>query len=955
MNPRWMNQFILLFIALFFSHFIFGQKTDSSSAGQLKGSVRDTTYNYFLQSATVTINRVSDAGLVAYTMTNSLGEFTLKGLPTETQLRLSISFIGYKTYSQLIRIPLGNNKLSLGRLTLERTDGKTEDSVVVSPPPVRMNGDTLEFSAAAFALDKNAVAEDLLKKLPGVIIWGDGTITVNGRQISQLLVDGKPFFGGEAKIATQNIPKNAIEKVQVYQQKVNPFDPLDSITTVNLKLRKDKHFGYFGALSAGTGSDGRYEAAANANIFYPRTQIGIAGQSNNINRMANNLATLLRNNTFKGGGVSVEYQPDFNMQGYNKPASGGLTFSHDFIPEFDEYKQERLTATSFVNHNWNQTIKSLQTVSYISKDSSLRQANSNNMLSNTTGIDLLSRYTKHKDENTLNIEGEYHSNRLSRLTLLQNSIYGSGNNLLSVDNEQDSSDNHLHKMVLKTSFDHRGFSSTSLRKLTNWRVMHSISSESGNENRLFRTNFASLSDPSTNIVYDRKYSDGLKNWRQALSMQLGDFSPLLFGVNRLLSNFHIQLKNDLNLDIEKKDNRVSDKDSILNYYLLNTYLSKNSRHTVWNEIPDLRVGRSFLHILANRYQKELALYVDAQAQFYAENNRSTREFQNFTRNYKQLIPVISLDYTDFHYGDYLDHSTVNVSKTAEYPSVDQRVALVDSSNVYYRRIGNVFLNPAEKYEFLVKYRHDNYSSKNPFAYGLSLSGGLRKNFFADSLLVDHSGRYTYFTINLDGNRYARASLFLNKAFTSDGHQVQLNLGTVVEKARNPGYLQYQTDPKSNYIVSQIFVNSDTASVLYTYKDLLAISLLQNFSYYRSEQNGLNNAVSSNTQSLTRIGVGVNVTKKLFLSSNVSYTSSATSGTPANRYSIWNASLAYRCLPANNLELKCSALDILNQNKGIVNFGNNFSYTHGTVNMLHRYYMASLTYFPRKFGRQLKSN
>jgi hypothetical protein len=77
----------------------------------------------------------------------------------------------------------------------------------------------------------------------------------------------------------------------------------------------------------------------------------------------------------------------------------------------------------------------------------------------------------------------------------------------------------------------------------------------------------------------------------------------------------------------------------------------------------------------------------------------------------------------------------------------------------------------------------------------------------------------------------------------------------------------------------------------------------------------------------------------------------TSGTAANNYTIWNASMSYRFLPANNLELKCAALDLLNENKGIINSGNNLSFTHGTVNMLRQYFMATLTYFPRKFGKK----
>ena len=214
------------------------------------GSVKDTSLNYFMQAATVSVYKTDNGSLLSYTLTNSLGEFTIRHLPSHISLTVTISFIGYQSYSKIFTVTGETLELNLGEIDLKK-DEKVLENVVVKPPPVRMHGDTLEFSAAAFELDKNAVAEDLLKKLPGIIVWGDGTITVNGRQISKLLVDGKPFFGGDTRVATQNIPKSSIDKVQVYQEFIDPNNPLDSITSINFKLKKSQHSGYFGLLSAG--------------------------------------------------------------------------------------------------------------------------------------------------------------------------------------------------------------------------------------------------------------------------------------------------------------------------------------------------------------------------------------------------------------------------------------------------------------------------------------------------------------------------------------------------------------------------------------------------------------------------------------------------------------------------------------------------------------------------------
>ncbi|MCH5689671.1 hypothetical protein LWM68_38865 [Niabella sp. W65] len=146
--------------------------------------------------------------------------------------------------------------------------------VVKAVVPITMNGDTLEINPAAFKLDSNAVVEDMLRRVPGITMWGDGTITVNGRKVNNVYVDGKPFFGDPA-MATQNLPKNAIEKIQVYKEtdytKDNIDDnPADSMLTMNIKLREDKKFGYFGKAGAGIGTDGRYEADASGLAYNKR-------------------------------------------------------------------------------------------------------------------------------------------------------------------------------------------------------------------------------------------------------------------------------------------------------------------------------------------------------------------------------------------------------------------------------------------------------------------------------------------------------------------------------------------------------------------------------------------------------------------------------------------------------------------------------------------------------------
>lgn len=394
----WLKVIGFFMITIIFNSRLSAQQKDSINIGAIKGTVKDTSLNYYLQAATVSVYNLSNK-LIAYSLTNSYGEFTIKGLPINIPLELRISFVGYKTFLKGFEASLQRNTVDAGQVALEKSSGLL-DNVIVTPPPVRMNHDTLEFSAQAFTLDKNAVAEDLLRKLPGVIVWGDGTITVNGRQINKLLVDGKPFLTGENKVATQNIPKSAIDKVQVYQEFVDPNNPYDSITSINFKLRKNMHNGLFGVVSAGIGIDEKYQSIVNLNVFNPRNQFAIVGQSNNINKSGDDINTILRNNTFKGKGVKVEYQPDFNLPGVNKQSSGGFLYTHDFINDFNQEKQDRLSVNSFINQFSNNTIKQTTILNFIGNDSALTQQINNSSLTDNTEFTLSSRYNKLKNYNS---------------------------------------------------------------------------------------------------------------------------------------------------------------------------------------------------------------------------------------------------------------------------------------------------------------------------------------------------------------------------------------------------------------------------------------------------------------------------------------------------------------------------------------------------------------------------
>ncbi|RYE46058.1 MAG: TonB-dependent receptor, partial [Sphingobacteriales bacterium] len=175
-----MSKFTLSIIAFLLNAVIFTANAQQTThPGSAKGIVRDTAQNYVLKSATVSVYKAADSTLLSYQVTNNYGEFSFKNLPVDLLLKLEISHVGYMTGRKNFTIPSGKNTIDLKTIIVERSD-VTLDNVVISVPPISVNGDTLEFNAAAFKLDTNATVEDMLRVIPNVTLWGDGQITVNG-------------------------------------------------------------------------------------------------------------------------------------------------------------------------------------------------------------------------------------------------------------------------------------------------------------------------------------------------------------------------------------------------------------------------------------------------------------------------------------------------------------------------------------------------------------------------------------------------------------------------------------------------------------------------------------------------------------------------------------------------------------------------------------------------------
>ena len=248
----------------------------------LRGTVTDSVSHKALDKAVVCVVARGKRDSLRV-LTDTSGIYMIYKVPPGDCL-VVVSFIGYRTQSRLL--PAGTRG-DLGNTALVPQVREMQE-VVIEAPAIHLKVDTVEYRSDAYPVRKDAVLEDLLRKLPGFQIDNNGNITAYGRPVTKIRIGGKDFFLGDPKLATQNIPAEVIDKIQVIddksdQAKLTGFDDGEREQVINLTIKKDRTDSYFGNVTAGAGTDDRYLAAARVFRFDKDQQLAVIGGDNNTN------------------------------------------------------------------------------------------------------------------------------------------------------------------------------------------------------------------------------------------------------------------------------------------------------------------------------------------------------------------------------------------------------------------------------------------------------------------------------------------------------------------------------------------------------------------------------------------------------------------------------------------------------------------------------------------------
>ncbi len=268
----------LLALALFICTFL----TAYSQNINLSGTVKDSTESYLEMANIIALNTQTQA-LEAYCVTNFKGYYKLD-LKANTTYEIKVSYLGYSVSTHTLTT--SNTNLTKD-VTLFEKESLLDEVDVTYTMPVSVRGDTIIYDADSFNTGTEKKLKDILENLPGIEINDDGQIEVEGKTIQKVMVEGKDFFDGDSKIAAENIPADAVSKVEVLRN-FNEIAQMQGLTNdsdnvaMNIKLKKGKNKFWFGEITAGAGPNNKFLAHPKLFFYSPEFSLNLITDMNNI-------------------------------------------------------------------------------------------------------------------------------------------------------------------------------------------------------------------------------------------------------------------------------------------------------------------------------------------------------------------------------------------------------------------------------------------------------------------------------------------------------------------------------------------------------------------------------------------------------------------------------------------------------------------------------------------------
>jgi len=926
---------LLLCLALVFCQTSFAQQI-AIGQGSVSGRVKDSADMTNLPMATIAVYAVKDTALIKYQLNDLYGKFRMDGLPMDVDLMLMVTYVGYSPFYKKIKLISTEKEIVISSILLSRSTTMVKE-VKVRIPPMVMRGDTLEFNADAFKTNKNAVIGDLIRTLPGFIVWGDGKITVNGKPVSKVLVEGKEFFANDVRISLNNIPKTAVDKIQVTPDKDLESQSLGDTSvktvSVNIALKKNHKSGFFGKIGFGYGTGGRHEADIMLATYSPKNQLSVVGNLNNTNRNNLSVSDMMVASSYKTGLSKNLFQSDFGRTGIVDQKSMGVIDNTDWNKRLKTKVQYTLNQTNnkIIGNNISSTLLI---------DSTITRRVYNYRLNSQTA-NIFNGSLQYRDSIFNNIIVNMNNSvATSNIQTLDSVSSRSTNHFLNKSFNSSHGKTNNNKSILGVSFKHVGDIGKMMRPSKEDFDMQYELNESNSNSDIFKTSYF-IPQTRGNTAIDRQYQNKQIDYTHYIN---AEYKSLANFLNLNWPGAEIDFQSELKYNKSTANTDVNDYNTVSsNYDLNNNYLTNTNG---FNELifkPALKLQKFFLNAIAGRYIKKISLSILAREQYISQNNSSNKVFRNINYSDSKFIPAASISYTKRIIGENAHQIGINYSTESNIPTITQLAPFIDSTQQYQFYLGNKNLRAFYNHNLELFYSWKQ-ETRNGIDFRISVKTGETKNYISDSSFYNNNGIRVSYPVNVNGYKYTGGDLKFTKPFIINKNLFTYAFSAEVFQSYTPLYIN---GALNRSVSGEVIGNSELG---YTGSNLLACYLTLGLDINHSRLAD-NSESFKNTNWVTGMQITLEWPRRfhIFTSSNFNF----------NKYDhlastdlvIWNALISYRLSKKEQFEIKLSANDILNQSAAIRNFVNNNTLVFSRTNNLQQYFLLGLSYYPRFFGKE----
>ncbi|RNL87897.1 TonB-dependent receptor [Sinomicrobium pectinilyticum] len=866
----------------------------AQKTGTLTGSVVDSLRKEPVPGATVIINRLADDTRLGAVVTGMEGEFVIEGLPQKDTLLVDIRYLGYKPWRGLLyleepRFAMAPVRLQEGAIELE--DVKVEGARL----PMIMKGDTLEYNVSAFTTRPYAEIKELFKKLPGLEMSREGGMTYNGQRITKVLVDGREYFGTDGQMAMNTLPVDVVEKIQLMdtdeEEDLRSGNQGERSKTMNIRLKEGLKD--FGSVSAGGGTDRRYELMGKYNRFRGESRLTLLGMVNNVNAVdyaEDEVITLLN----AGNGIT-------------RTLRGGANYSN-------RWKDGTALSTGYNYtrpHTYQESLK--ERIQFIVPDSSFTTA------SNST-------VTRRSDDHRVNINTTIPLDSASSLQIQLPDLSHRATNNRTVTRTvtADGAENPVNE---QQNTYHTDGKSTTIPLLLGWQKRYSATTHL---NITLSGTFSRQDNEDFNLgetTYYRQGTDSTAQFRQQIltDNRTDNYTASInhrFSISRRWSSSwystvsYTRSSNKRETWLLDEENNRQIRDSLGTNAFRSRVLNSNTGFSLHYTLEkmELAIGTTLNYNRLSPYDETLQTGI-------------THEFIN-------LAPSLNINYK------ITDKKRISFSYNAftSPPSADQLQPVADNTNPLFIREGNPDLEPVFSQVYNLRYNAIGSKGNTFFA---NLSYRPVKDQVITTTAYDEYGRQVASYSNVDGTRSLYGYL---------GFSARKPLKTGVLDVKASGNIGYNRD--KNFINGEL-VSSDqwtlgpNVQLRYAIQELLDADII-----YAPQYNKLGYDKASGQDQdfiIHHISGSLDLypLKNLVWGNKIGFIRNNKLPDDFEKSSLlWNMDISWLFLKDKRGELKFRVFDLLKQNRNINRIATQNYIEDTQSNNLQQYFMLSFGYHIR---------